>query len=131
MLVELPFGFEIQVPVAFEAKLTRFETEPVSRRQLANVAVDAPGIRDVLQRKVVMESHLVDVVGDAGDHRERLELRTEAELLTALRVIKRLLPKSITGREQALPPAVPDREREHSVQNSWGTRSRIPRTHAR
>ena len=47
---------------------------------------------------------------------ERLELRTEEERAIDLRVVKRLLPKAVSGEDELAALLVPEREGEHPVE---------------
>ena len=88
--------------------------QPVSGRQLADVAVDRERRRNVLALEIERERVEVECVREPRKWSQRLQLRAEGERALVPGVVERLDAQVIAREEDLAAAAVPQSEREHA-----------------
>jgi hypothetical protein len=122
VLLGLPLVDDRPVPEAhppvgrgpFEAPLGG--DQQMRRGERENAPVERPGRRHVAVGQVEWQCRLVPPVWHGRVRQEALHLRGEGEEARAVVVEERLLPRPVAREEEAPPPRVPQREREHPVE---------------
>ena len=105
-----------QAPVAPLAHLPRLDRQQRGGRQLAHALEDAMRCGDVAQMQVAGHGSGVQLGPHAGQGEQRLCLGGERDAPAVLHDVKRLHAQAVAADQQAPPPCVPQREREHPVQ---------------
>src|SRR5262245_27063103 len=87
------------------------------RRQLERPLEDRPRLRDVAERKVLLDCLRVDLTPERRVLEEPFELGGEGELAARQRrVVERLDPEPVAGEQQRFAIPVPKREVEHAAE---------------
>ena len=78
---------------------------------------------EVLEGEVFRHAGEVDLGGEAGMLKQRLDLRREDEGVAGTRIVERLHPVAVPRQQELAFPPVPEREGEHAVEAGKGVLS--------
>jgi len=104
-------------PIGLDARLAgRPDAQQVAGRQHADLAMDRAGPADMAEAEEVEQRPLVGREGEAGQGRQRLQLRPEGEAPRLVGEEQRLDADRVARQRQPAFRPVPDRDREHAVE---------------
>jgi hypothetical protein len=109
---------ELEVPVALRSRpaAVRSDGDVMTGPQQLDVGEQRAVGEDVLEREVLEQMRQAQARAERAVLEHRLDLRPEQEDRSEVGVVERLDAEAVTGEEQLGARAVPDREREHSVE---------------
>jgi hypothetical protein len=89
---------ETDVPIALDAeRCTRFEDQPMRRRQDRYTREDGVRMRHVLEAEIMTERFDVELASETGNGEQRLDLGGKVQLITGGVVVERLLAEPIAA----------------------------------
>ncbi len=105
-----------QGPIRFTAHRAVAPFEPSPRLKFFDALDQRPRIRNVIERKVAIQSGERKPSLDFRMHEDRFQLRSKIEIVAAPRDVQRLDSGAVARQHQALGFLAPQRYRKHSAQ---------------